>query len=203
MHGSFFKYVFHQAVLVLFLGLAVFVKAEKVVEKGSEACLYEICFPKAIIEGKESLLLRGIARYRYWGFKLYIAALYSKSEQVIDDDGLILREPVQLRIRYSRDFKAKDFVESGEAFIFKNPAFDKKTMKQALEKINSLYKDIKVGDEYQINFLQSNGFELRLNGQTLGSVEGEEFARIYLGIWLSKEFGLDSDFTKKLLSSYK
>jgi len=162
-----------------------------------QSCFNEVCFPRTI-DRTEQLSVVGVARYRYWGFSLYTAAFYANGTPVLDSDGLISRQESELRIRYKHDIEASDFIESGEAFVKKNPLYKAAIMEESLKTINGLYRSVKAGDEYRIHYLPQKGFELWLNDVRLGFVEGEDFGRVYLGIWLSKKYGLDEDLSESL-----
>ncbi|MDD1633559.1 MAG: chalcone isomerase family protein, partial [Methylococcaceae bacterium] len=49
---------------------------------------------------------------------------------------------------------------------------------------NRLYRDVKEGDRYALDYAPGKGTTLSLNGSPLGTIEGADFAAAYYAIWL-------------------
>ena len=146
----------------------------------------------------DTLSLRGTAMYTYYSFEVYTGYLYTEPNEVkiYEKLGDI---PLRLELKYHRDLSAQDFIESGESFMKDNPEIAFESIKKERDQINSMYKDIKEGDVYRIDYTLEEGISLYLNGQKQGSIHGKQFAKSYLGIWLSK-YSLSRSFTEKLLN---
>ena len=186
-------------IVITFFCLVVFcafVRSAAASGSAELACLWETCVPKEKnLEGM-SLSLRGLAPFRYFGFRVYTAALYLPDE-VKDVGSSLGLVPLRLEIHYYREFAAKDFRESGEEVLGKNPEVSIEKFRAELDEINSFYRPVVVGDSYALTFLPDRGLTLLLNDLPLGTVRGNDFARAYLGIWLSR-YSLSSSFTEEL-----
>lgn len=186
-----------RAILFVFLTL---ISASTI--RAQTSCITEeVCFNNEIFESEKLIPLRSMAEFRYYGFRVYSVGLYSESSKE-DIKSWIneKKEPQSLdfTLHYERDFSAEDFIESGTEVIKENKTVSLSEINEGLTKINSLYKPVKAGDRYTIRFKKGEGITLLLNNLALGTIPGEEFARAYLGIWLSK-YSLSERFTKKLL----
>lgn len=143
----------------------------------------------------------GTALFRYFGFKVYTSSLYKdvSPAQVRDwlkGEGNAV--PLALSIHYHRDFSAKDFVVSGRKLIKENPTVSFSKIEASLSTFESFYTDISEGDTFLLLFSPGQGLALLKNGNELGRVNNDEFARAYLGIWLS-EYSISRSFTSQLL----
>lgn len=158
-------------------------------------CLEESCFAlHPSLEGK-GVDLRGMALLRYWGFRVYSAALFlRKGDSPLDD------VPKAFTLKYHRDFSADDFITSGREVAQKNRDIDFKTVEAGFKQMDKLYRPVKRGDAYTLTYFPDKGTSLYLNDEYLGTVAGADFAKSYFGIWLSEEYSLDSGFTSELLN---
>ena len=146
-------------------------------------------------EDNTQLPFRGSAVYRYWMIKVYTGKLYAQPGVNIKETlGTV---PLVFELNYARDISRKDFIESGDAFLKKNPGVNMQDIDSSLKKMNELYHDVKEGDTYKLVFIPGKGISLYLNGQLKGIVPGDAFAKAYLGIWLS-EYSLSSSFTDEI-----
>ena len=169
-------------------------------EESNPRCIGEVCFPSEVSD--TSVRFLNATRFRYFGFKVYSAALYASasSQEVkswINKESL---EPprIALVIHYYRDFDAEDFITSGTDLMKENKTVQMDTIANEISKMNLLYRPVKEGDEYTILFSPEKGTSLLLNNNLIGSVPGVEFGRAYLGIWLSKT-SIGESFTEALL----
>ena len=114
------------------------------------------------------------------------------SVQLFDEPGrraeaILGPVPKRLRIRYYRDFSAEAFARVTRAGIAGNyPAEQMGALEQSIARFNALYRPVRKGDVYEVVYSPELGTELLLNGQTLGSVEGEAFAEAFFSIWLGR-----------------
>lgn len=168
-------------------------------EQPAKNCIADVCFPEQLSENRLKLLQ--VAKYRYFGFKVYAAALYSTSSQSEVKRWIDTGEnpqAVALTLHYFMEFTPEDFRKSGTQLIRENDAISFDLVKAGVDKINSLYAPVKESDQYTILFIPGEGTKLLLNGESRGVVPGDEFGRAYLGIWLSK-VSVGESFTNTLL----
>lgn len=144
------------------------------------------------------LHLRGVGRVRYMRiWEVYVGGLYlapdTRADQVLAD------VPKRLEFRYSRKVRADQLTEAADAFLVRNLDADLlERFRPEIEAINRLYRDVDVGDRYALTYVPGRGTQLELNGDTLGVIEGAEFAAAYYSIWLGAD-PISRDFRDDLL----
>jgi hypothetical protein len=167
-----------------FLLALIFISLVSKVDAQVKVCQGGECFPQSSFFNNQKYPLAGTGLFRYWGFKVYAIALYADPEDALK--ATILNPlPKRLVIHYFRDFEAKDFRES-QKLALENPfKMNLDDLKSKLIEMEGLYRPVKKGDEYSITFIPGVGTQLELDGEILGTVEGDDFQKAYFGIWLS------------------
>ena len=139
--------------------------------------------PEITVHG-QTLPLRGTGRLVWMRVvTIYDAALYLPADVPGKD---VLRDvPKRLELRYHISIKGEKFGESAVPFLEKNvPREELARLKPRLEQLNGLYRDVKEGDRYALDYAPGKGTTLSLNGSPLGTIEGADFAAAYYAIWL-------------------
>ena len=139
--------------------------------------------PEASVHG-QMLPLRGTGRLVWMGMvTVYNAALYLPAD--IPGSEALGDLPKRLELRYHISIKGEKFGESAEPFLNKNvPAEALARLKPRIEQLNRLYRDVKEGDRYALDYTPGKGTTLSLNGSPLGTIEGADYAAAYFAIWL-------------------
>lgn len=138
--------------------------------------------PRVAVEGRELPLL-GAARFTWWGIEVYDAALYLPT-------GAAPLDPVPTRIvfRYRRAFSADELARATTATVRERArGADPAEIEAALALINRLWPPVQRGDELALQRLPGQGVLVLRNGQALGLVPGEAFARVLFSVWLGDE----------------
>ena len=139
----------------------------------------------------------GLLRYRVI-FKGYVAALYLgeavRPEQVLTD------VPKRLELEYFWSIAGPDFSKAAEKILADNfPAAQITSFRSRLDRLNTLYENVKPGDRYALTYIPGVGTELALNGKPKGVIEGADFAAAYFAIWLGAK-PLDASLKAQLLT---
>ena len=148
--------------------------------------------------GDATVPLRNAALLRYLYFlKAYVAALYLPAdvpaEQALSD------VPKRLEINYLVAIRGEDFDKGAAPVLKRNLSADELARLQSrLDRLNAAYRDVQPGDRYALSYQPGRGTELSLNGTPLVTIEGEDFAAAYFGIWLGRE-PIDDGLKKALL----
>ncbi|MFM2092066.1 MAG: hypothetical protein RLZZ127_2555 [Planctomycetota bacterium] len=132
-----------------------------------------------------------------WGwFDVHTAALYLPPGA---DPAAPLRSgPVRLILTYQRDFTAADFTKvTLKTFGAGLPPAEVAAFRPRLDRWNALYGPRKNGEAWQLTWLPGTGIELSDGTTVRGVVEGDDFARAMLGIWLGDP-PVDADLRKAL-----
>jgi hypothetical protein len=117
-------------------------------------------------------------------FKVFEASLYtengSSTRYIFPSD-----TPLMLSIYYYRKLEAGLLNKSGEEIL--KDLYSAETLasfSQEFDQISHAMHSVQKGDVYQLFYTPERGIELVLNGKSLVTVSGNEFAKIYLSIWL-------------------
>ena len=149
-------------------------------------CVKRTCFPTSVQVGKETVPLRGAALLEWIGFDVYTAAFYV-GRDVKGIDAALGETRRKLVLHYHRKISRKDIATSSEKLVRKNPGNDMEKLRERLDRVYALYEDVGPGDEYHISYEPGVGTTIELNGKKVCTVEGEDFARAFFGIWLSEK----------------
>ena len=141
----------------------------------------------APLANSQQLTLIGTTTFRYFGFKVYDAKVFAPAGTKNISE-ILGKAPVRLELKYARELTAKDFIESGEAYMKDNEQIPFESIKQFSDQMNKLYQDVKEGDVYQIYFEPGQGVQLFLNDVPKGQVKNDTFAIAYLNIWKEDVF---------------
>jgi hypothetical protein len=162
-----------------------------------------VTFAESVHSGESPLRLHGTGLLRYRVFiKGYVAALYladsfagkATSEAVLGD------VPRRLEIEYFWAIAAEDFARATVEGIERSAGREALVrLGPRIDRINSLYRDVRPGDRYALTYEPGVGTELALNGQRLGLIEGADFAAALFAIWLGEE-PLDDSLRRQLLA---
>ncbi len=147
-----------------------------------EKCLDDVCFAQTPDSGAETKL-RGIKLFEYWMFDLYTAALYLPAG-VRTIDEVLSPVPKSLVLHYHRTIKASQMNEAAAKAMRKNPDFDEAVLRERIETIEKVYETVNKGDRYELRYVPEKGTVLLRNGEVQVTIPGEDFARVYFGIWL-------------------
>lgn len=163
------------------------------------ATIEGVTFAERYQTGTTTLTLNnvGLLRYRVI-FKGYVAALYL-GEGVRPED-VLTDVPKRLELEYFWSIAGADFGKAAEKILADNfPASEVALFRSRLDKLNTLYENVKPGDRYSLTYLPGVGTELALNGKPKGVIEGADFAAAYFAIWLGAK-PLDSSLKTQLLA---
>lgn len=148
-----------------------------------EDCTSGACFPMTATVGDSELPLRSTHLFRYWGFRVYSAAIYIGREVGKGDDVLV-ETPMRLVLHYHRTIEPSNMIEGAEKVMPRDPENDMEALRDRLDRVNAAYEEVSRGDEYAVTYEPGVGLTIALNGEDQVTVEGFDFARAYFGIWL-------------------
>ncbi len=161
----------------------------------------DIPFPDRVVAGDSELRLHGLGLLRYRIlFRGYVGALYLPSgtnvERTLDDI------PKSLELYYFWDIEGRFFGEAANELLARNlPPERIAALRERLDQLHALYKDVEAGDRYRLTYLPGTGMTLSHNGQELGTIPGADFATDYFGIWLG-ENPLNESFRDQLFKGH-
>lgn len=152
--------------------------------------------------GGKNLVLNGAGIRTKVIFDIYVAALYlvekTKKPDVIFADANNKR--VALHILYS--LKSETLLEAFKKAITANhSAAEMTAMDAQLKKFSAIFDtvaEVKKGDVILIDYIVGTGTKITINGTDRGVIEGADFNRSLLKIWLGAR-PADEDLKKEML----
>jgi len=167
------------------------------------------------------LVAKGKSYLSYFYVGVCSTVLYLSPE--VSNDAVLFQEnegsqfhptdtPIAMEIQYHKPARAVDFQWATNAFIEKNLR-DKSIsdlpldMQRKLSQFNDLYRDVRIGDRYTLEYIPRVGVRLHLNEQLLGTVgvdmkmkEQRELARIIYSVWFGSDTPFSESMKKELLT---
>jgi hypothetical protein len=138
----------------------------------------------------------GLLRYRIV-IKAYVAALYLGES--VRPDAVLSDVPKRLELHYFWGIAGPDFGKAAEKILADNVSAEAlPPLRSRLERLHTLYENVKPGDRYSLTYIPGRGTELALNGTPKGVIEGADFAAAYFAIWLGQH-PLDRSLRDQLL----
>jgi hypothetical protein len=115
---------------------------------------------------------------------VYVGALYLP--QPTRDPAAILdaRLPSELILQFVRNVGADDIRESWDKGFAHYPAAERTAFADRIARLKSWTEDIKSGERMSFVRLPGRGIQMSVKGALKGTLEGDDFARAFLGIWL-------------------
>ena len=171
-------------IIVVFLFLATTLHAGPVMASREGVDTETVEFPLQ----RGNLILRSTATATWMKFvDVYVAGLYapgsSNPQQVLDGS-----KPLSLEIGYLVALDREKLVKAANiALARQHNEVKLSAHKQYINQLHDKYLGVKEGDRYRIDFRPGNGLKLILNDRQLAHINDDEFALLYLGIWLDEK----------------
>jgi len=172
----------YRHVLTLALGLSIYTMPANAIEIEG----VEIAETLSVADSNATLLLNGAGLREKLYIDVYIGALYLQTKSadasaILSDDG---PASVQMHILYSEISKQKltdGWIDGLEDNLSKD---ELQAIQPRLDAFNKLFAAAKKGDVLSIEYTPERGTEVRINGEWRGAIDGNDFFRALLKIWL-------------------
>ncbi len=143
---------------------------------------------QATLADGTTLVLNGAGVRVKFFFDIYIGALYLPAK--MDDAQAIMAEPRPNRVLMHFVYGKVDAESLREAwtegFESNHTAAQLPALRARIERFNALFTDAVEGDEFTLDFTPGAGTRVTRNGKLLGTIEGDDFNRALLAIWLGE-----------------
>jgi hypothetical protein len=140
-------------------------------------------FSQTMRSGGDELVLKTSGSARFAGvFHVYDAALYGQRGATARD---IVAGGVHrcLVLEYKRTVTRDKIVTAAEK-VLDRQRVDLAPLRERVDGLHRAYRDVSAGDRYALCHAPGRDTRLTLNGETLATVPGDDFAAAYFGIWL-------------------
>ena len=149
----------------------------------------DVSFPEHLQVNGSDLALNGLGvrKATFLKINVYVAALYVAKPQR-DAAALIDSEtPQELVLHFVRNVDAADMRKAFREAFERGHAKVPPAMQERIAKLNSWMTDLKTGQRLTFLRLPHTGVQVSINGVSRGTIEGDDFARAFLSIWLGAE----------------
>lgn len=148
-----------------------------------------VTFPdQAVVDG-QTLALNGLGLRLATAFKVnvYVAGLYvpeatQDAQAILDSAG-----PRKLVMHFLRKVGAKDLNKAWEKGFADNAGDLLPALKERTDMLISWMSDMAAGQQMVFTFRPDAGLEVDVNGTVRGTIQGDDFARVFLSIWLGDQ----------------
>ncbi len=137
----------------------------------------------------QTLVLNGAGVRKKVFVKVYVGALYlpepaAKAERAIEQPGAkrVLMHFVYDGVEKSKITEAWD---KGFRSNLTEAAFA--SLEPRLQVFNNMFEDMKKGERIELDYLPGKGMRVSIKGSVKGTVEGVDFMRALLSVWLGEQ----------------
>lgn len=127
-------------------------------------------------------------RYKFF-FKVYIGALYLSKVQSNAQEILTGDIPNRIMMHFIYDEVSKEKLVNAwrEGFENNMEKAELDTLKDRLEKFNNMFSTVHAGDVVLLDYLPGKGTSVSIKGAEKGVIEGADFNRALLSVWLGED----------------
>jgi len=144
---------------------------------------------ETVTTSKDTMLVLNGAGIRYKLFlKIYVGALYLQQKSDSAAQILSSNQTNRVLMHFIYDGVSKKKIITGWNNGFANnlDAGTLAAMKPRIDKFNALFTNIRAHDEIMLDYLPGIGTRVVIRGKVQGNIEGEDFNKALLSIWLGK-----------------
>jgi hypothetical protein len=148
-----------------------------------EATCRDITFPRHLQVNGSDLTLNGLGvrKATFLKVNVYVAALYvaqpsGDAKTIIESD-----KPQQLTLQFVRNVGVEDLRKAFVEGFERDPSA---ALKERVARLNGWMSDMKTGQRLIFVRLPHSGVQVSVNGVQKGLIEGDDFARALISIWM-------------------
>lgn len=147
-----------------------------------------VSFPDRMRVESSELTLNGLGvrKATFLKVNVYVAALYSQQTSRDPKALLAASGPDELILQFVRNVDVDDLTKAWNEGFERNAKAQLPAFKDRIAKLNSWMADMKTGQRLSFIRKPGAGIEVAVNGTTKGTIEGDDFARALLSIWLGE-----------------
>jgi hypothetical protein len=145
-------------------------------------------FPDEITLDNEKLILNGLSvrKATIFRIKIMVAGLYLSKRSVNPDLILNSSEMKQIQIRFIKNISAKKISSMWTEQLMKRCKKDCTTLNEQADRMGKLMLDIKQADSMIFTFYKEK-IKIILNNNIEGVVEGRDFSKALLSLWIGPD----------------
>jgi hypothetical protein len=147
-----------------------------------------VSFPDRMRLDSSELALNGLGvrKATFLKVNVYVAALYSQQASRDPKTLIAASGPDELILHFVRNVGIDDLTKAWNEGFERNSKPQLPAFKERIAKLNSWMSDMKTGQRLTFIRRPGAGIEVNVNGTVKGTIEGDDFARALLSIWLGE-----------------
>ena len=136
-----------------------------------------------------ALRLHGAGLREKFFFDIYVAALYLPERGQTAQQIRSTEQPgrVEMHLVYDEISQEKLAKAWRDGFADNNPEEVLATVEDRLTRFIEMFPAAVSGDTFVMEYVPDDGTAIRVNGDTVGKIDGGEFFRALLGVWLGPD----------------
>lgn len=145
-------------------------------------------FPPTVRVADQELQLNGAGLRRKLFFKVYAAGLYLPQTAAEAEAVLAMAGPKRIQIHALRDLTRDQLVGALQEGLAANAsAAEQLALEARRARFAGFFTDGAAGDTLTLDYVPGLGTRMLTNGEPVGSIEGEDFYRALLRVWLGEQ----------------
>lgn len=148
-----------------------------------------VTMPDRINVAGKSLILNGmgVRKATIFNVHVYVAGLYLESK-TSNAQQIIREEKVKrIRMRFVRSVDRSDITDAWTDGFKKNAGNRFGALRARVAQLNSWMTDIKDGQTMTFTYVPGKGVQVAVRGRYRGTIQGSDFMRVFLSIWLGPD----------------
>jgi hypothetical protein len=162
----------------------------------------DLKFPDTVIlSGTETQLqLNGVGMRTKFVFDVYIGALYTEKPAKTRDEVLAQTGANRVLMHFVYDEVSAEKLVAGWNEGFEENQSEKKlkVLSERIKKFNAMFQTVHEGDIVLLDYIPGKGTVVTIKDKEQGVIEGEDFNKALLDIWLGEE-PADDDLKEAML----
>lgn len=161
-----------------------------------------VTLPETVTLDSKPLVLNGAGIRSKFFVKVYVGALYLPVRTRDADAVLHNTGPVAMHMYFVHSEVAKEKLVNAwnEGFDANLDAAERARLATRIERFDGLFRTVHQGDVIRLDYTPGSGTTVSINNETRGVVEGEDFMRAWLRLWLGKQ-PAQADLKQNLLGA--
>lgn len=155
-------------------------------EESAEKCLESICFNEVYSFDGRVYVLSGIGKRQYLWADIYTAAFYLPQGVRPDYENGVPQGPKLIVLEYQRTVEKQKVIDSIINNVTENPDADEIVLRPRFDHFTEGFEPPHNGSRYFFVYDPETGTQLIKDGKATVTIEGDDFADAFFGIWLHK-----------------
>lgn len=143
-----------------------------------------VAMPDTMDIAGQPLVLNGMGLRKVWFVRVYVAGLYLQTKSA-DSESIINQDKVKhVTLHMLRKAEGTGI---GRAIVrgFKRNSLDNMpSLQDRLNRLCELFPSVRENDVISLTYSPEMGTTIRLNGKSLGVIQGKDFAAALFAVWL-------------------